>query len=62
VTLRLFMDHHVPQAITTELQRRGVDALTAQQDGSDKLDDDLLLECAGRLGRVLFVKLRWRQL
>jgi hypothetical protein len=48
------MDHHVPTAISTELRRRGVDVLTAQEDGSDRLDDDLLLERAGQLGRVLF--------
>ena len=48
------MDHHVPAAITTELRRRGIDVLTAQEDGSDQLDDDLLLERASQLDRVLF--------
>ena len=48
------MDHHVPAAITAELRRRGIDVLTAQEDGSDQLDDDLLLERAGQLDRVLF--------
>lgn len=48
------MDHHVPAAITAELRRRGIDVLTAQEDGSDQLDDDLLLERARQLDRVLF--------
>ena len=52
--MRLFMDHHVPAAITAELRRRGIDVLTAQEDGSDQIDDDLLLERARQLDRVLF--------
>src|SRR5438046_2233147 len=48
------MDHHVPAAITAELRRRGVDVMTAQEDGSDQLDDELLLERARQLDRVLF--------
>jgi hypothetical protein len=52
--LRLYMDHHVPFAISTGLRRRGVDVLTAQEDGSATLDDEPLLERATALGRVLF--------
>jgi hypothetical protein len=48
------MDHHVPAAVTAELRRRGIDVLTAQEDGADQLDDDLLLERARQLDRVLF--------
>jgi hypothetical protein len=48
------MDHHVPVAITAELRRRGIDVLTAQEDESDQLDDDLLLERSRQLDRVLF--------
>ena len=33
---------------------RSVDVLTAQEDGSDRLADDQLLDRATRLGRVLF--------
>lgn len=54
MSLPLFMDHHIPAAITAQLRRRGIDVLTAQEDGSDQLDDDLLLERAAQLGRVLF--------
>src|SRR5262245_52267340 len=48
------MDHHVAAAISAELRRRGIDVLTAQEDESDQLDDDLLLERARQLDRVLF--------
>ena len=48
------MDHHVPAAVTAELRRRGIDVLTAQEDGADQLDDDLLLKRASQLDRVLF--------
>ncbi|MDP3940523.1 MAG: DUF5615 family PIN-like protein [Deltaproteobacteria bacterium] len=35
---------------------RGVDVLTAQEDGAGQLDDAALLERAGALGRVLFTR------
>jgi hypothetical protein len=50
----LYMDHHVPSAITVGLRKRGVDVLTAEEDGSALLDDDPLLDRAASLGRVLF--------
>ena len=50
----LFTDVHVDLAITMQLRRRGVDVLTAQDDGSDQLQDDDLLLRAASLGRVLF--------
>ena len=50
----LYMDHHVPSAITAGLRQRGVDVLTADEDGSATLDDDPLLDRATSLGRVLF--------
>ena len=48
------MDVHVPAAITRGLVLRGVDVLTAQLDGTTKLDDPALLDRATILGRVLF--------
>lgn len=48
------MDVHIPQAITDQLRRRGVDVLTAMEDGSTELPDDKLLERATVVGRVLF--------
>jgi hypothetical protein len=56
VTLRLYMDHHVPSAITLGLRKRGIDVLTAEMDGAADLDDDLLLDRARALGRVLFTQ------
>jgi hypothetical protein len=48
------MDVHINEAITVQLRRRGVDVLTAIEDGCDELEDDQLLERARTLGRVLF--------
>lgn len=48
------MDHNVPAAITAGLQQHNVDVLTAFEDGAAELDDELLLERASELGRVLF--------
>jgi hypothetical protein len=48
------MDTHVAEAITRELRRRGVDVLTAYEDGSRRLPDDQLLDRAGSLGRIVF--------
>ena len=50
----LYMDVHVPQAITEQLRLRGVDVITAQEDGSAELHDDQLLLRATQTGRVVF--------
>jgi predicted nuclease of predicted toxin-antitoxin system len=47
------MDTHVPQAVIQQLRRRGVDVLTARDDGRDALDDASLLARATTLGRLL---------
>lgn len=52
----LYMDVHVPSAITGQLRRRGVDALTAQEDGMDGATDDEILLRAEGLGRVVFTQ------
>lgn len=49
----LYMDVHVPRAVTNQLQRRRVDAITAIDDGADKLPDDQLLTRAAVMGRVI---------
>ena len=49
----LYMDVHIRTAVTEGLRRRGVDVLTAQEDGADRLTDELLLERASQLGRPL---------
>jgi hypothetical protein len=50
------MDVHVPQAITDQLRRRGVNVLTAIEDDADELPDDELLERVQLLGRVIFTQ------
>lgn len=47
------MDVHVRRAVTVALRLRSIDVLTAQEDGSAELADDVLLERATELGRVL---------
>src|SRR5882724_11810579 len=52
----LYMDVHIPQAITNQLRARGVDVLTAQEDGTTLVTDDRLLERSTELGRVIFTQ------
>jgi predicted nuclease of predicted toxin-antitoxin system len=54
MSLGLYMDVHVPRPITRGLRRRGVDVLTAQDDGATRLEDPDLLDRATALGRILF--------
>ena len=54
MSVRLYVDVHVPFAITTGLRLRGVDVLTAQADGATRLLDSELLDRAMTRGRVLF--------
>ncbi|MFQ3612320.1 MAG: DUF5615 family PIN-like protein [Cyanobacteriota bacterium] len=57
------MDVHIPQAITDQLRRRGIDVITAIEDNSDQLPDDQLLERAKQLNRLLFTQdIRFRAL
>lgn len=50
------MDQHVQRAVTIGLRRRGIDVLTAFEDGASELDDPALLDRAIALGRVLFTQ------
>jgi hypothetical protein len=52
----LYMDHHIPKAITVGLRLRGIDVVTAYEDGTDPFPDDLLLKRAHELKRVLFTQ------
>jgi hypothetical protein len=47
------MDAHVQSGITSGLRRRGIDVLTAQDDGHDTVSDAILLQRASSLGRIL---------
>lgn len=54
MSVSFYMDVHVRRAITDGLRQRGVDVLTAQEDGTAQLDDPELLDRAMALNRVLF--------
>jgi hypothetical protein len=56
MAVRLYMDVHVPFAITVQLRRRGVDVLTASDDDATRLEDAAVLERARILNRVLFTQ------
>jgi len=56
VLVPLLLDVHVPVAIAGQLRRRGVDVLTAADDGSATLPDPDLLERARALGRIVFTQ------
>jgi hypothetical protein len=61
--LPLYMDVHVPQAITAQLRLRGIDVLAAAEDGAERLSDEELLAHATTLGRVVFTQdVRFRAL
>ena len=53
---KFYMDVHVPYSITIGLRLRGVDVLTAQEDGSRQLEDAALLGRVTTLGRILFTR------
>ena len=54
MAIALYMDHHVPRAITEGLRARGVDVITAFEDNAHRLIDPKLLDRAAELKRVLF--------
>ena len=56
MAIAFYMDHHVPRAITVGLRLRGVDVLTAYEDGASELGDPALLARASELERVLFTR------
>jgi hypothetical protein len=51
--IRLYMDEHVPMAVTAALRRRGIDVIRAQDAGLHPADDQVHLEFATRVGRVM---------
>jgi hypothetical protein len=53
VTVRFYADVHVPRAVIEGLRLRGVEILTAQEDGAAELLDPELLTRAAERGRML---------
>jgi hypothetical protein len=47
------MDVHAPRSVTTVLRLRGIDVLTAQEDGSAQTEDSGVLKRATELSRIL---------
>lgn len=56
MSLGLYMDVHVPRAITRSLATAGLDVITAQEDGCGRMPDPELLDRASLLGRALFTR------
>ena len=69
MSLAFYFDHHVPLAITIRLRERGIDILTAAEDGRADQIDERIFERAVDLGRVVFTQdhdflilaTRWQQ-
>ncbi len=56
MTLAFYMDEHVHRAITNALKLRTVDVLTVQDDGLTGAVDDIVLDRAIELKRVIFTQ------
>jgi predicted nuclease of predicted toxin-antitoxin system len=56
VSVPLYADHHVPAPITEGVRLRGVNVLTTEEDGTQRMEDSALLDRATELGRVLFTQ------
>lgn len=54
MSVALYMDEHVHRAISAGLRLRDVDVLTVQEDGRRNMPDDVLLDRATELQRVMF--------
>lgn len=53
MALALYMDVHVPAAITSGLRQRGLDTLTSQKDVTRRASDQALMRRAAELQRVM---------
>ena len=56
MSVALYVDEHVPFAITAGLALRGVDVITAQSDMPPGTDDSEVLDRATALGRSVFTQ------
>lgn len=53
MAVALYLDHHVPRAVTHGLRLRDVDVITAYEDGQSTTEDSALLDRATDLQRAL---------
>ncbi|MCI0358522.1 MAG: DUF5615 family PIN-like protein [Planctomycetaceae bacterium] len=56
MSLPLYLDHHIHSAIRDGLRARGIDVLTTVEDGSTTWDDELILQRATQLGRIVYTQ------
>ena len=56
MAVSLYFDVHIPQAIAVQLRQRGVDVLTAVEDGRRRLPDDLVLEREGTCASCIHIR------
>jgi predicted nuclease of predicted toxin-antitoxin system len=56
MAVAFYMDVHAPGPVTRQLRRRGVDVVTAVEDGTRRAADSELLQRAADLKRVLFTQ------
>jgi len=56
MSVALYMDEQVHSIITSGLRRRSIDVLTAQEDGHDAVPDEVVLDRATALDRVLYTQ------
>lgn len=56
MAIKFYMDEHAHLGIAKALDRRGIDALTAQQADMLNVDDDEHLQFAASQGRVIFTQ------
>ena len=56
MVIALYVNQHVPRAITVGLRLCGIDVVTAYEDGTSEMADPELLSRAGELERVLFTQ------
>jgi hypothetical protein len=54
MSVPLYFDHNIDIAILNGLRNRGIDVLSAREDGFDRADDRLLLARSSALKRLLF--------
>jgi hypothetical protein len=53
MSVPFYFDHNMPRVIAAVLRDRGIDVLTARDDGHEFRPDDQLLQRANYLGRIV---------
>lgn len=56
MALAIYMDHHIPRAITTSLRHRDIEVITAFEDSTHEWEDARLLDRAFEIAHVLFTR------